>query len=212
VHEVRPSALTLTQATEHGTVYPVAQVQALAEMAKARGLGVHMDGARFANALVHLDCSPAEMTWRRGVDVLCMGATKDGALAAEAVILFGEARAQFPKLQARQKRAGHMLPKMRYVAAQLDAWLENDLWLELARHANASARDLTERLCAIPGVTPAQPCQGNEVFLHLDPAVAERLQAAGAGFYGWPDGSARFVASWRTTKADIDALVAAAKG
>ncbi len=212
VHTTPPRVLSLSQLNESGCAYSLEELDALIGPAKAKGLAIHMDGARFANALVHLDCSPAEMTWRRGVDVLCMGATKDGALAAEAVILFGEARAQFPKLQARQKRAGHMLPKMRYVAAQLDAWLENDLWLELARHANASARDLTERLCAIPGVTPAQPCQGNEVFLHLDPAVAERLQAAGAGFYGWPDGSARFVASWRTTKADIDAVVAAAKG
>jgi threonine aldolase len=212
VHTTPPRVLSLSQLNESGCAYALEELDALIGPAKAKGLAIHMDGARFANALVHLGCSPADMTWRRGVDVLCMGATKDGALAAEAVILFGEARAHFATLQARQKRSGHMLPKMRYVAAQLEAWLTDDLWLHLARHANTAARELSERLCAIDGVDSAQPCNGNEVFLRLDPAVSARLQDAGAGFYGWPDGSARFVASWRTTQADIDAVVKAAEG
>ena len=211
VHTTPPRVLSLSQLNESGCAYTLDELDALTGPAKAADLAIHMDGARFSNALVSLECSPAEMTWRRGVDVLCMGATKNGALAAEAIILFGEARAHFPRLQARQKRAGHMLPKMRYVAAQLDAWLADDLWLRLARDANAVGTALADGLSALDGVDLAQPCDGNEVFLALDPAVADRLRAAGAGFYAWPDGSARFVASWCTTKDDIDAVVNLAK-
>jgi threonine aldolase len=204
--------LSLSQLNESGCAYTLDELDALTGPAKAAGLAIHMDGARFSNALVSMDCSPADMTWRRGVDVLCMGATKNGALAAEAVILFGEARAHFPRLQARQKRAGHMLPKMRYVAAQLDAWLADDLWLRLARDANAAGAALADGLSALDGVDLAQPCDGNEVFLRLDPAVADRLRAAGAGFYAWPDGSARFVASWCTATEEIGAVIKAAEG
>jgi threonine aldolase len=212
VHTTPPRVLSISQLNESGCAYTLDELDGLIMQAKAKNLAVHMDGARFANALSHLGCTPADMTWRRGVDVLCMGATKDGALAAEAVILFGETRAHFAKLQARQKRSGHMLPKMRYVAAQFEAWLEGDLWLELARHANEAGKALSDRLCEIDGVEAAHPTQGNEVFLSLPEVVKNRLQAAGAGFYAWPDGSARFVASWRTTQADIDAVVNAAKG
>jgi len=211
VHTTPPRVLSISQLNESGCAYTLDELDALIGSAKAKGLAIHMDGARFANALVHLNCSPADMTWRRGVDVLCMGATKNGALAAEAIILFGEVRAHLPKLQARQKRAGHMLPKMRYVAAQLDAWLADDLWLRLAREANAAGTALADGLSALDGVALAQPCDGNEVFLRLDPAVADRLRAAGAGFYAWPDGSARFVASWCTTAEEITALLAAAR-
>ncbi|MCP2680444.1 beta-eliminating lyase-related protein [Maricaulaceae bacterium NA33B04] len=210
VHTTPPRVLSISQLNESGCAYTLEELDALISQAKASGVSVHMDGARFANALSHLGCSPADMTWKRGVDVLCMGATKDGALAAEAVILFGEARERFAQLQARQKRAGHMLPKMRYVAAQFEAWLADDLWLDLARYANAAGKELSDRLCQIAGVEAAHPTQGNEVFLRLPETVKDRLQAAGAGFYAWPDGSARFVASWRTTQADIDAVVKAA--
>jgi len=142
---------------------------------------------------------------------LCLGATKTGALAAEAVILFPSVMDRFARLQARQKRAGHMAPKMRYIAAQLDAWLEDGLWLDLAARANRAATRLAEGLTSIAGVSLAHPVGGNEVFARLDPAVAGRLQAAGAGFYAWPDGSARFVASWCTTDAEINALLDAAR-
>ena len=211
VHTTPPRVLSLSQLNESGCAYTLDELDALIGLAKAAQLAVHMDGARFSNALVSLECAPSDMTWRRGVDVLCMGATKNGALAAEAVILFGEARAHLPKLQARQKRAGHMLPKMRYVAAQLDAWLAEDLWLRLAREANAAGTALADGLSALDGVVLAQPCDGNEVFLRLDPEMAERLRAAGAGFYAWPDGSARFVASWCTSEAEIEAVLAAAR-
>ena len=212
VHTPPPRVLSLSQLNESGCAYSLDELDALIGPAKRANLALHMDGARFANALACLDCSPADMTWRRGVDVLCMGATKNGAMAAEAIILFGEAKACFARLQARQKRAGHMLPKMRYVAAQMDAWLADDLWLDLARSANAAGRALAEGLSALEGVERAQPCDGNEVFLRMDAAVADRLRAAGVGFYAWPDGSARFVASWCTTREEIAAVIRAAKG
>jgi threonine aldolase len=210
VHEVRPSALTLTQATEHGTVYPVAQVQALAEMAKARGLGVHMDGARFANALVRLGCAPADVTWRAGVDMLSLGATKNGALAAEALLVFDPALAD--GLAYRRKRAGHLLSKQRYISAQLDAWLADDLWQRLASTANAGATRLAAGLAEVPGVHIAHPTDINEVFAVMPKPIAGGLLAGGFGFYDWagmPD-LYRLVVRWDTPGEHIDALLAAA--
>ncbi len=212
VHATPPQVLSISQLNESGGAYTLDELDALIGPAKEAGLLIHMDGARFSNALAALGCSPAEMSWKRGVDALCLGATKNGALAAEAVILFPPAMDRFARLQARQKRAGHMLPKMRYVAVQFDAWLKDGLWLELARAANASGRRLADGLATLPGCDLAHPCDGNEVFIRLSPEVAERLQALGAGFYAWPDGSARFVASWCTTDAEIDAVLKAAKG
>lgn len=212
VHATPPQVLSISQLNESGGAYTLDELDALIDPAKQAGLAIHLDGARFSNALAALGCTPAEMSWKRGVDVLCLGATKNGAMAAEAVILFGSAMDRFKDLQARQKRAGHMLPKMRYVAAQFDAWLEDGLWLELARAANASGKRLAEGLSALPGCELAHPCDGNEVFVRLAPEIVERLRAAGAGFYAWPDGSARFVASWCTSEAEIDAVLAAAKG
>lgn len=212
VHTTPPAALSLSNLTESGTAYDVAHVKALSGLAKARGLTVHMDGARFANALSHLKCDPADLTWRAGVDVLSLGATKGGALAAEAVILFPSVMDRFQTLRARQKRAGHMLPKMRYVAAQFDAWLEDGRWLELAAHANAMAAKLAAGLGAVDGVSLAHPVEGNEVFANLPAPVQERLQAAGIGVYGWTDGSFRFVTSWQTKAEDVDRAVKAARG
>ncbi|MEQ8405652.1 MAG: beta-eliminating lyase-related protein [Oceanicaulis sp.] len=212
VHASPPAVLSVSQLNESGCVYALEEIETLAGLAKDAGLAVHMDGARFSNALARLNCSPAQMTWKAGVDALCLGATKNGALAAEAVILFPTVMDRFPALQARQKRAGHMLPKMRYVAAQMEAWLEDGLWLELARAANSAGGRIAAGLDALPGAGLAHPCDGNEVFARLDPALADRLRGAGAGFYGWPDGSARFVASWCTTHEEIDALLGAARG
>ncbi len=212
VHATPPQVLSVSQLNESGGAYTLDELDALIGPAKQAGLKIHMDGARFSNALAALGCSPAEMSWKRGVDVLCLGATKNGALAAEAVVLFPTVMDRFAKLQARQKRAGHMLPKMRYVAAQFDAWLDGGLWLDLARNANATGQRLAEGLAALPGCDLAHPCHGNEVFVRLDPAVVDRLRAAGAGFYAWPDGSARFVASWCTTDAEIEAVLKAARG
>ncbi len=211
VHAPPPAVLSLSQLNEAGCAYTLDELSGLIAPARAAGLRIHMDGARFASALAGLGCTPAQLTWKAGVDVLCLGATKTGALAAEAVILFPSVMDRFARLQARQKRAGHMAPKMRYIAAQLDAWLTDGLWLALAAHANDAARRLANGLSQIDGITLAHPVDGNEVFARLEPAIAERLHAAGAGFYAWPDGSARFVTSWCTTDAEIDTLLAAAR-
>jgi threonine aldolase len=211
VHATPPTVLSLSQLNESGCAYTLDELDALIGMAKARDLKIHMDGARFSNALVSLGCSPAEMTWKAGVDILSLGATKNGALACEAIILFPGVKDCLPRLQAHQKRAGLMLPKMRYVSAQMGAWLKEGLWLDLARTANDAAKRLSEGLAAVDGAALVHPTHGNEVFIRLDEALAGRLRDAGAGFYSWPDGSARFVTSWCTTDADISALLDAAR-
>lgn len=212
VHTTPPSVLSLSQLNESGCAYTLEEITALAGAAHARDLSVHMDGARFANALVTLDCTPAEMTWKAGVDALCFGATKNGAMMAEAVILFPAVKERFARLQAKQKRAGHMLPKMRFVAAQFEGWLSGDLWLDLARQANAMGKRLSDGLAQIDGAEIAHPTHGNEVFARLTPELADKLRTAGAGFYGWPDGSARFVTSWCTQDSEVEALLKAARG
>lgn len=212
VHTAPVRVLSLSNLTESGTAYTPADVAERAGRLDGRPAFVHMDGARFANALVSLDCSPADLTWRAGVDALCFGATKNGALGAEAVILFPSVMDRFEDLQARQKRAGHMAPKIRFLAAQFEAWLEGDLWLALARSANSRAREIAEALGAVADVEILHPVEGNEVFARLPDALADRLRQAGAGFYRWPDGSARFVASWCTEAAEIAALRTAAAG
>lgn len=215
VHHVRPSALSLTQSTEWGTVYTPAEVRALADVAHARGLAVHMDGARLANAIAHLGCSPAEITWKAGVDVLCLGATKNGAMAAEAVVLFGRARAA--EFELRRKRGGHLWSKMRFLSAQLIAYLTDDLWLHNARHANAMAARLAAGLTAIPGIRLVQQAQANELFVAMPDRLIEALLADGFEFYRWaaPAGVTgsvvRLVASFCTTEQDVDTLVDAAR-
>lgn len=211
VHTSPVRVLSLSNLTESGTAYSVAEVTERVARFKHRPAFVHMDGARFANALVSLGCSPAELTWKAGVDVLCFGATKNGALGAEAVVLFPSVMDRFEALQARQKRGGHMAPKMRFMAAQFEAWLEADLWLDLARTANAHASRLAAGLAAIPGVKILHPIEGNEVFANIPEAVAARMRAAGAGFYQWPDGSARLVTSWCTDAGEIEALISVAR-
>ena len=182
-HSVLPAVLSLTQATELGTVYRNDEVRALSAVAHERGLAVHMDGARFANALVRLGCSPAEATWKAGVDALSLGATKTGALAAEAVIFFDPPRAQ--GMSSRRKRGGHLVSKHRFIAAQFDAYLRDDLWLDLARHANQAAARLAEKLAA-GGLPPIWPVEASEVFVALPRTADARLRAAGATYYPWP--------------------------
>ncbi|KAA5803896.1 threonine aldolase [Alkalicaulis satelles] len=212
VHAPPPAVLSLSQLNEAGCAYSLDELHVLTSRARERGLFVHMDGARFASALVSLGCTPAEMSWKAGVDALCLGATKTGALGAEAVILFPSVMDRLPALQARLKRSGHMAPKARFMAAQMDAWLKGDLWLTLARQANAAAARLAERLARADGAELAHPADGNEVFVRLTPALSQRLRDAGAQFYAWPDGSARFVTSWCTTSEEIDAVLKAARG
>src|SRR5580698_4179595 len=184
VHHVKPGALSLSQATEWGTVYQPDEVSALAALARQHGLPVHMDGARFANAVVHLGCSPAEATWKSGVDVLSLGATKNGALCAEAVVFFDPARAR--DFERRRKQTGHLWSKLRFVSAQLLAYFANGLWLDNARHANAMASALAHGLREIRGVSLLQPVDANEVFVALPEATVAALEKQGFGFYRWP--------------------------
>jgi len=209
-HSAPPSVFSLTQATEYGTLYRPDEVRALTEVAKAVGMGVHMDGARFSNALVALGCTAAEATWKQGVDVLCLGATKNGCIAAEAVIFFDPDAAH--DFAFRRKRAGHLWSKSRFLSAQIDAWLTDDLWLDLARKANEMARGVASVLRSA-GLEVPVSTEANEVFVLLSEAEASTLQAKGAQFYQWIcPGDAhggrlhRFVASWATSEADIAAL------
>ena len=179
-HQVVPAAFSFAQASEAGTIYRPDEIAALAKIAHAHGMKVHMDGARFANALVRMNASPAEITWKAGVDVLSFGATKGGAMAAEAVVFFDRELAA--NMAERRKRAGHLLSKHRFLAVQFEAFLANDCWLRLARHANAMADRLAAGLAAA-GRSPAWPVEANLVFVALPKAVEARLKAAGARYY-----------------------------
>jgi threonine aldolase len=193
-HHVSPSVLSISQATEAGTIYRPLEVRGLADMAHARGLAVHVDGARFANALARMNASLAEATWKAGVDALSFGATKGGALAAEAVVFFDPPRAA--GMPERRKRAGHLVSKHRFLAAQMEAYCADDLWLKLARHANAMADRLAAGLAAL-GVEPVWPVEANEVFVALPARMDERLKSQGAIYYPWHTNSWR-TNSWRT--------------
>jgi threonine aldolase len=213
-HHVTPAALSLSQATECGTVYRVAEIKELAEIAHRHGVVLHMDGARIGNALARMNVSLAEATWKAGVDVLSFGATKGGAMGAEAVIFFDPARGA--NMQDRRKRGGALASKHRFVAAQMEAFLEGDLWLRLARHANDMADALAGGLTAA-GCAPVWPVEANEVFAPLTLKADKQLKAAGALYYPWPsDGLGvgadkilvRLVTSFQTTKDDVDRFLA----
>ena len=203
VHTVQPRAVSLTQATELGTVYTPAELTAVCAAAHRNGLAVHLDGARFANAVASLGCTPADITWKAGVDVLSFGATKNGAMGAEAVVFFGAAR--IADFEFRRKRAAHLLSKMRYVSAQLLAYVEDGLWLRLAGRANALAR----RIGAAAGERLMHPVQANEIFAQLGDEGCAALRAAGFEFYDWGatgSGEARFVVSWNQPEEDVARL------
>jgi threonine aldolase len=215
---VSPAVLSLSQATEAGTVYRADEIRQLADIARAHGLAVHIDGARIANALARMNASPAQATWMAGVDVLSFGATKGGALAAEAIVFFDPARGA--NMSERRKRGGHLISKHRFVAAQIEAYVAGDLWLKLARHANAMADRLAGGLAAA-GLHPVWPVEANEVFVALPSSIDERLKAAGASYYPWttdalPNGVmpardttlVRLVTSFATTAAEVDRFVA----
>lgn len=208
VHETPLETLSLTNLTECGTAYSVDEVTHYAALAKATGLNVHLDGARLANALTSTGANPAQMSWKAGIDVLTLGLTKTGAMGCELILMFGDMAARIGELRARAKRSGHMPPKMRFLAAQANAMFKDDLWLTLASQANQTARDLANRLCAVPGVQLAYPVDGNEVFCHLPADLAARFDQTGVKYYPWPGGSHRFVCSWTTSQADLDALSA----
>jgi threonine aldolase len=211
-HHVSPGALSLSQATECGTIYRVAETKELADIAHKYGMTVHMDGARLGNALARMNVSPAEMTWKAGVDALSFGATKGGAMGAEAVIFFDPKRGV--DMQSRRKRGGALASKHRFIAAQIDAFLEGDLWMRLARHANAMADALAAGLTAA-GCKPVWPVEANEIFAPITSEMDKRLKAAGAMYYSWPSESTpkgrilvRLVTSFQTTKDDVEKFLA----
>ena len=220
-HHVSPAVLSLSQATEAGTIYRPEEIRELAEIAHARGLALHVDGARIGNAIARMNASPAQATWMAGVDALSFGATKGGALAAEAVVFFDPARGA--KMSERRKRGGHLVSKHRFLAAQIEAYLADDLWLELARHANAMADRLAAGLAAAD-LVPVWPVEANEVFVALPSQVDARLKAGGASYYRWttdalPNGVVlardatlvRLVTSFATTADEVDRFVALAR-
>ena len=212
VHHVQPAAVSLTQATEAGTVYSTDEVQQIAEVTHAHDLKLHMDGARFANAVVSLGCTPADITWRAGVDVLSFGATKNGAMAAEAVVFFNRDLAD--TFSYRRKRSGHLFSKMRFLSAQLEAYITDDLWLRNAAHANQMAAKLAEGLASLPEVKLRYPVEANEIFIELPTHVIQSLLADGFQFYRW-EGEAsttmRLVTAFNTKVEFVMALVEAVK-
>jgi threonine aldolase len=206
-HTNQPTLLSITQATEFGTVYSLEEIRELTATVHEAGMHVHMDGTRFANAICSLGCSPAEMTWRAGVDMVSFGATKNGAMMAEALLVFDAADAV--GLGRRRKQGGHLLSKMRYVSAQLEAYLADDLWLRMAAHANRMARRMVEGLEEIEELDSVEllhTVQSNEIFLRMDAAVCHGLRAAEFQFHEWPGrpGVYRLVMSHCTQEAEVE--------
>ncbi len=204
VHQAQPAVLSITNATEYGLVYTVEETAALGDLCRERGLGLHLDGARFANAVASLGCAPADLTWRAGVDALSFGFVKNGGLSAECLVFFR------PELTAatryRRKRSGHLLSKGRYLAAQILAMLDGDVWLRNARAAN----DAAARLAAAAGAARlVHPVEANEVFIRVAAEEAARLRAQGFDFYDWGPGEARLVTAWDSDPTHVDALAAA---
>jgi threonine aldolase len=211
-HSLQPATLSITQATETGALYTLKEIRQLTGVAKDAGLCVHMDGARFANAVAALGCPPAEMTWRAGVDLLSYGATKNGAVTADVIVVFDHALTT--ELAFRVKRSGQLASKMRFHTAQLDAYFTDDLWLHNARHANAMAARLTAAIRSIAGVGVLGAAQANIIFCQLSQYIIDRLLGDGYSFYHdrWGSGVVRFVTSFATTADDIDDLVQAIRG
>ena len=212
VHHVQPAAVSLTQATEAGTVYTPDEIRAISEVTRAHNLTLHMDGARFANAIVSLGCTPADITWRAGVDILSFGATKNGAMAAEAVIFFNRNLAE--TFHFRRKRGGHLFSKMRFLSAQLEAYITDNLWRQNAIHANKMAAKLADGLTSIPGVKLLHPVEANEIFAELPEAVIQELYGEGFQFYRWEgEGSTivRLVTAFNTKEEDVAAFIETAK-
>lgn len=203
VHQVQARALSITNATEYGLAYSAEEVAALGETAQRHGLRFHMDGARFANAIASTGASPADVTWRAGIEALSFGFVKNGGLNAEALILFDTGLAD--EILIRRKRAGHLLSKGRMLAAQLLALLEGDLWLANARAANAAAQTLAQAA----GERLIYPVEANEVFLKVSPDEAARLRGQGFDFYDWGPGEMRLVTSWDQQGEAVDQLAAA---
>jgi threonine aldolase len=203
VHWSQPKALSITNATEYGCVYRPDEIAALSQICRQNGLGLHMDGARFANAAAHLSCSPAEISWKAGVDILSFGFVKNGGMAAEAVIFFDPILAA--GFAERRKRAGQLFSKGRFHAAQILALIEDGLWLDNARSANAAAQIIAQSA----GSRLIYPVEANEIFLKMTPQEAAAVRAKGFDFYDWAEGEVRMVTSWHHNNADVAPLAAA---
>jgi threonine aldolase len=204
IHFPKTRAVTITQPTETGQVYTIEEVKALSATCRELGLRLHMDGARFANACATLGCSPAEIAWKAGVDVLCFGGTKNGMAVGEAIIFFDSALAL--DFDYRCKQAGQLASKMRFLSAPWIGLLESGAWLRNARHGNACARRLVEQVSDIAGVEPMFPVQANAVFLSAPAPVLDGLRARGWRFYTFIGGGARFMFAWDSDPARVDAL------
>lgn len=216
VHNVQKGALTITNTTEAGTLYTLDEIKALTDLAHAQNCPTHLDGARFTNALVALGCTPAEMTWKAGIDAVSFGGTKNGLMGVEAIILFDPAKAW--ELELRRKRGAHLFSKHRYLSAQMKAYLQDDLWIKLATDANARAAHLSRGLMQTPGATLAHPTQGNGVFAGFPRKAHKSVQEAGAHYYFWPGNqtlegpeeetlTARLMCSWSTTEEEVDRFI-----
>ena len=204
-HRSQPAAVTLTQASDLGAVYSLDEVRAVTAVARSHNIKAHMDGARFANALARLRCTPAELTWHAGIDILSFGATKNGGLLCDAIVVFNQDIV--PSLAIQLRRAGQVWSKMRFAAAQLLAYVEDGLWLCNASQANAIASRLAAGLRDLPGVAPLAPIEANEVFVKLPVAVMDGLEADGIRFFRRPGDIARFVCRFDATADEADALL-----
>ncbi len=211
VHGVQRGMLTVTNVTEAGTVYTPAEVAALTALARAKGMPSHLDGARFANALVATGATAAEMTWKAGIDVVSFGGTKNGCMGVEAVVIFDPAKAW--EFELRRKRGGHLFSKHRYLSAQMEAYLTDDVWLRLATHANAMAARLTQGLARLPLAELLHPVHANILFPEWPEGTNARAMAKGAAYCDFPAPKgrerARLVTAWSTTEADIEGLLGA---
>jgi len=205
-HEVLPSAISITQATELGTSYTLDQINEISTIAKQNNLKTHMDGARFSNACAFLNCTPAEMSWKNGVDILSLGTTKNGTISCEAIIIFN--KDILDDVNRRQKRAGHLWSKNRYIAAQLVKWLEEDRWIKAAKKANLNAQKLKSLLQKIKGVSIEHPVEVNMIFAKIPKNIQNFLKKHEVKFNPWygPDNLTRFVTSWDTKKTELDKL------
>jgi threonine aldolase len=214
VHQVQPMTISISQSTEFGTIYKPDEIRAISGVARRNNMKLHMDGARLGNAVAGLACSPADITWRVGVDVLSFGATKNGALGAEAVLFF--APEDVADFEFRRKKAGHLISKMRFVSAQLEAYLAEGRWLKHAGHANRLARALADGLTGVPGAEIAYPVEANEVLVRLPDPMIARLRAAGARFYDWSPSSngrtlIRLVTSFASSEDSVQRFLSLAR-
>lgn len=214
VHGVQRGMLSITNVTEAGTVYIPSEIAALTALARAKGMPCHLDGARFANALVATGATAAEMTWKAGIDLVSFGGTKNGLMGVEAVVIFDPAKAW--EFELRRKRGGHLFSKHRYLSAQMQAYLTDDLWLRLATQANAMGARMAAGLTTLNSAALTHPVQANMIFANWEPGGHARAQGAGAIYYPFRpvDGreTARLVASWSTTEQDVDGFLAALRG